>query len=99
MACNRITAAITRRFLGERPIKALLDSYNPTGSTRHVRFNTSKTTRWETSGPPPKNHVNWVVLDSDWEAEFCRVAEAHPQGDRLHQEPRARFRGALPLRI
>jgi hypothetical protein len=24
-------------------------------------------------------HVNWVILDSDWEAEFCRVAEEHPQ--------------------
>lgn len=79
MACNRITAAITRQFLGERPIKALLDPYNPTGSTRHVRFNTSRADRWDTNGPPPKNHVNWVVLDSDWEAEFCRVAEAHPK--------------------
>jgi type III restriction enzyme len=79
MACNRITAAITREFLGERPIKALLDPYNPIGSTRHVRFNTSRTDRWETSGPPPKNHINWVVLDSDWEAEFCRVAETHPK--------------------
>jgi type III restriction enzyme len=79
MACNKITAAITRRFLGERPIKALLDPYNATGSTSHVRFNTSKTDRWDTSGPPPKNHVNWVVLDSDWEAEFCRVAESHPR--------------------
>jgi hypothetical protein len=28
MACNRITAAITRQFLGDRPIKALLDPYN-----------------------------------------------------------------------
>jgi type III restriction enzyme len=79
MACERITAGITRQFLGERPITALLDPYNPTGSTRHVRFNTSRTDRWETSGPPPKNHVNWVILDSDWEAEFCRVAEAHPR--------------------
>lgn len=79
MACNRITAAITRHFVGERPIKALLDPYNPTGSTRHVRFNTSRADRWDTSGPPPKNHVNWVVLDSDWEAEFCRVAESHPR--------------------
>jgi type III restriction enzyme len=79
MACNRITAAITRQFLGERPIKALLDPYNPTGSTSHVRFNTSRADRWETGGPPPKNHVNWVVLDSDWEAEFCRVAESHPK--------------------
>jgi type III restriction enzyme len=79
MACNRITAAITRQFLGERPIKALLDPYNPTGSTSHVRFNTSRADRWETGGPPPKNQVNWVVLDSDWESEFCRVAESHPK--------------------
>jgi type III restriction enzyme len=79
MACERITAAITRQFLGERPVKALLDPYNPTGSTRHVRFNTSRADRWDTSGPPPKNQVNWVALDSDWEAEFCRVAEAHSQ--------------------
>jgi type III restriction enzyme len=79
MACNKITAAITRKFLGERPIKALLDPYNPTGSTRHVRFNTSKTDRWDTGGPPPKCQLNWVILDSDWEGEFCRVAEAHPK--------------------
>jgi type III restriction enzyme len=79
MAANRITAAIMRQFLGERPIKALLDPYNHTGSTRHVRFNTSRSDRWDTSGPPIKNQVNWVVLDSDWEAEFCRVAEAHPK--------------------
>ena len=79
MACNKITAAITRQFLGERPIKVLLDAYNPTGSTRHVRFNTSKADRWDTSGPPPKCHINWVMLDSDWEAEFCRVAESHPK--------------------
>ncbi|MFA6311077.1 MAG: DEAD/DEAH box helicase family protein [Sterolibacterium sp.] len=77
MACNKITAAITRKFLGERPIKVLLDAYNPTGSTRHVRFNTSKTDRWETSSK--SCHINWVILDSDWEAEFCRVAESHPK--------------------
>ncbi len=77
MACNRITAAITQHFLGERPIKALLDPYNPTGSTMQVRFNTSKTSRWETSSEHCQ--INWVVLDSDWEAEFCRVAESHPR--------------------
>jgi type III restriction enzyme len=26
-----------------------------------------------------KCHLNWVILDSDWEGEFCRVAEAHPR--------------------
>ena len=77
MACNKITAAITRKFLGERLIKALLDAYNPTGSTRHVRFNTSRADRWETSSK--SCHINWVVLDSDWEGEFCRVAESHPK--------------------
>jgi type III restriction enzyme len=77
MACNRITAGITRAFVGERPIQAVLDPYNPTGSTAHVRFNTSKKDRWETDAR--RCHVNWVVLDSDWEAEFCRVAESHPR--------------------
>jgi type III restriction enzyme len=79
MACNRITAGITQAFIGNSPIKALLDPYNPVGSTKHVRFNTSRMDRWETSGPPPKCHINWVILDSDWEAEFCRVAESHPK--------------------
>jgi type III restriction enzyme len=78
MACSRITAAITLALQGTRPIKVLLDPYNPQGSTAHVRFPTSRPT-WETSGPPPKNHVNYVVLDSDWEAELCRVVEAHPR--------------------
>jgi type III restriction enzyme len=77
IACNRITAAITAAFAGERPIKAMLDSYNPVGSTAHVRFHTSRTPRWQTD--PTKCHINWVVLDSDWEAEFCRVAESHPR--------------------
>ena len=76
MACERITAAITRSLVDERPIKALLDLYNPTGSTIHVNFNTSKASRWKTD--PRRCQINWVILDSDWEAEFCRVAESHP---------------------
>jgi len=77
IACERITAAITRAELGKRPIKAMLDPYNPTGSTRHVNFNTSKLDRWETDAS--RCQLNWVILDSDWEGEFCRVAEAHPK--------------------
>jgi len=77
MACNRIKAAITEAMEGDRPIKAILDAYNPIGSTNHVSFNTSKPTLWQTA--PNKSHVNWVVCDSDWEAEFARVAEAHPR--------------------
>ncbi len=77
MACEKITRGISNHFQGDRPIKALLDAYNPTGSTSFVRFNTSKTDRWETSSN--HCHVNWVVLDSDWEGEFCRVVESHPR--------------------
>lgn len=77
IACDRITAAITRAEQGKRPIKAVLDPYNPTGSTAHVNFNTSKTDRRETDAQ--RCQLNWVILDSDWEAEFCRVAEAHPK--------------------
>ena len=43
----------------------------------HVKFNTSRTDRWETDAR--RCHINWVILDSDWEAEFCRVAESHPR--------------------
>ncbi len=57
-------------------VKAILDPYNPTGSTRFVNFSTSKPL-YTTS--PQRCHVNHVVLDSDWEAEFARVAEAHPR--------------------
>src|SRR5690606_26461596 len=77
MACERITAGITRAFQGQRPIMALFDPYNPTSSTNHVNFRTSKQDRWETNAD--RCHVNWVILDSDWEAEFCRAAESHSQ--------------------
>ena len=77
MACEKITAGITRKFVGQRPIIAELDPYNPTGSTIHVNFNTSKTDRWETDAR--RCHLNWVILDSDWEGEFCRVVESHPR--------------------
>ena len=76
MACERITAAITRAETEKsRPVHAVLDPYNQVGSTAHVNFTTSREERWETSAE--RCHINWIVLDSDWEAEFCRVAEGH----------------------
>jgi len=78
MACQRIMAGINRSEIKrDRPVFPVLDPYNPVGSTAHVNFNTSKTSRYETDAR--RCHVNWVILDSDWEAEFCRVAEAHPR--------------------
>ncbi len=76
LAANRIAAAITLSQIGEKPVKALIDSYNPRGSSSFVNFTTTKETRWETS--PDKCHVNWAICDGDWEAEFCRVIETHP---------------------
>ena len=33
----------------------------------------------ERIGDPRKCHINYVVLDSGWEGEFCRVMENHPR--------------------
>ena len=77
IACERITAAITRAEIGSRPVKAVLDPYNPVGSTAHVNFTTSRTNLYRTD--PRRCHINWVVLDSNWEGEFCRVVESHPR--------------------
>jgi len=77
MASERITAAIVRSYADERPVTAVMDPYNPVGSTVYVNFNTSKIDRWETDSR--RCHVNWVVLDSGWEAELCRVVESHPR--------------------
>ncbi len=77
MASERIVAGINRKLVGERPILALLDPFTPSGSTMHVNFTTSKLSRWETDSR--RCHVNWVILDSDWEAELCRVVESHPR--------------------
>ena len=62
---------------GEQHLRAVLDPHNPEASTAHVRFETTRKPRYETD--PRRCHVNWIVLDSSWEDEFCRVVEAHPQ--------------------
>ena len=77
VACERITRGIVAKHEGERPVRAVLDPYNPAGSTVHVSFRTSKPLRWETAAG--RSHVNWALCDSGWEAEFCRVAEGHPR--------------------
>ena len=58
MAAERIKAAITETLQGERPVKAILDAYNPAGSTSFVNFTTSKPTRRQTD--PRKSHIDWV---------------------------------------
>jgi type III restriction enzyme len=77
-ACERITAAImSAPKHQDNPVCVILDPYNPVGSTSQVNFQTSTTLRWQTD--PRKCHLNWAILDSEWEAELCRAAEAHPR--------------------
>ncbi len=76
-ASQKITAAITRAMIGETAIVAILDPYNSVGSSRHVNYNTTQTDLYQTSAA--RSHINYVVLDSSWEAQFCRVAEQHPR--------------------
>ena len=76
-AAERIRMACEAEHVGERPVLAIPAAFNPVGSTNHVAFTTSKETRYATD--PAKSHVNYVVCDGDWEAEFARVAEAHPR--------------------
>lgn len=74
-AVELIFQACQRATKGQKRVKAILDAYNPHGSTRHVAFNTTKGV-WTTAAD--KSHVSHVVLDSNWEAELARVVERHP---------------------
>jgi type III restriction enzyme len=79
MACEKIHDAVNRAGVQDKPedppVVAIIDPYNSIGSTIHVNFMTSKKLRWWTDAR--RCHINWIILDSDWEGEFCRVAEKH----------------------
>ena len=74
-ACQKIIAAIVSEQVSTNRVKVVLDPFTPEGSTSNVNFYTSKST-YETD--PRRSHLNYTILDSDWEAEFCRVVEKHP---------------------
>ena len=76
-ACEHISAAITEAHLDERPVVAIIDPHHPIGSSSVVNFRTTKTNLWEPA--IDKSHVNKIVCDSDWEAQFCRAIESHPR--------------------
>jgi type III restriction enzyme len=72
---------------GNAPDQGAARPYNPTGSTAHVRFNTSKTDRWETSSD--RCHVNWVVSTATGKPSSA-ASPKRTQGARLRQEPQPR---------
>jgi len=71
-ASDRIYNAITATVRNENRVKAVIDSYFPVSSTSHVDFRTKKKVYRTAIN---KSHINYVTLDSDWEAEFARVVE------------------------
>ena len=75
MACERIVSAIVAKHVGEKPILATLDPFNPQGTSADVYFRTTKKTIWQTDAR--RCHVDGAVCDSDWEMELCRLLESH----------------------
>lgn len=75
-AADKINIACTRGSDGR--IVAVLDPYNPKGSTRFVNFITSKPC-WKTGAQPPRSQISHVVLDSSWEEALALTLEAHPR--------------------
>jgi type III restriction enzyme len=76
-ACDLILGALVDPTRPEPLHRAVLDPYIPEGSTIDVNFNTSKPDRWRPR--PDRSHVNWIVLDSDWEANLADRIENHPR--------------------
>ncbi len=76
-ACERIVDGINATEDAGKKTLAVLDPYNPFGSSAHVNFTTSKELLWETD--PERSHVNYVVGDSEWELQFARAVEQHPR--------------------
>lgn len=76
-AADKINLAI-RPPDEEARILAVLDPYNPKGSTRFVNFITSKPC-WKTGAQPPKSQISHVVLDSSWEEQLALTLENHPR--------------------
>ncbi len=80
--CQKMNLAIMRavREKGEPRVRAIIDSFMPTGSTSRVNFRISRNSpKGGCHGTAEgKSHVNYAVCDSKWEAILCRVLEEHP---------------------
>ena len=63
--------------VGSGTVRAVLNPYDPIGTTADVDFHTSKTLRHRTD--PRRCHINWAILDSSWEGRLCQVVERHPK--------------------
>ncbi|WP_418887939.1 BPTD_3080 family restriction endonuclease [Maritimibacter dapengensis] len=75
--CDLIFGALIDKPGGDKIMRAVLDPYNPTGSTLCVNFNTTKASRF--APRPDKSHINWIITDSEWEDQLAARIEEHPR--------------------
>ena len=72
-AAERIFRACQSGPPGQEQVRAILNPYNETGSSKYVDFVTSKTSLFRTD--PALCHVDQVVADQDWEMAFVEAIE------------------------
>ena len=72
-AAEKIALACHAGPQGAEQVRAIMNPYNETGSTRFVDFVTSKTSLFRTD--PSLCHVDFVVADQDWEMAFVEAIE------------------------
>ena len=73
-AADRIYRSIVRGTQGEKRLLPILRPYDPIGSTRYVDFTTTKDVY-----ATERSHLNFVVLDSGWEAKVAEVLDGIPE--------------------
>jgi len=74
--CDLLMAALVDRPGGDPIVRAVLDPFEPEGTTMDVSFSTSSDSRhWANE---TRSHVNWIVTDSGWETRFAEILDAHP---------------------
>jgi type III restriction enzyme len=73
-AAEKVYRAIVVGSAGEKRLLPILRPYDQIGSTRYVDFTTTKSVY-----PAGKSHLNWLVMDSDWEAKVGQMLDELPE--------------------
>lgn len=71
-AAEKIYSAVVQGTNGQKTLKPVLRPFDILGSSRHVTFDTRRDT-YRTR--EDKCHLNYVALDSDWEAKLAQSLE------------------------
>lgn len=77
VACEKIFAGILSHSRSKNGIQILLDPHATEGSSSHVNFSASTQALWKTDGR--KCQINYAIIDSMREEEFCGIAERHDE--------------------